>query len=83
MPRETPGFIGREIDHAIGNEHVGKIIRHRERLDFSQPKFHIGIISFAGIVPGFFDHRCGHVYANHFIRGSDFLGSEEAIESST
>src|SRR5262249_48261690 len=34
-------FLGREIDYAIGNDHIDTIVSYRQRFDFTQPELNV------------------------------------------
>jgi len=78
---EHPGFIGREIDNAVGDDDVDGAVSDGEIFDLTEAKLDIGRSDVDGIGYGFGEHGNGHIDAENAAGGTDGAGSEKAIET--
>src|ERR687890_76826 len=58
---ERLGLVGREIDDAIGDDHVHRLSGERDGLDLSPEEFHVLRSRFSLVLPGQLEHLVCHV----------------------
>ena len=60
---EDRGLVGREVDHAVGDDHVDRVVGQRHRLDRSLQELDVLDPGLALVGPGQLEHLVGHVEA--------------------
>jgi hypothetical protein len=58
------GFFRREVNHAVGDDHIDAGIGDWQVLDLPEPKLYLRVPALGGIRPGSPEHFMGHIYAN-------------------
>jgi DNA invertase Pin-like site-specific DNA recombinase len=71
---ENGGLVAGQVDHAVGDDHVDRLIRKRDRFDMALEEFGVGGPGLGGIVPGEVQHLIGHVQAVGLSGGADPVG---------
>src|ERR1039457_416235 len=74
-------FVGREVDHAIGNDDVDGIIGQGDILDLTLEEFDVVDAGFELVLAGQGEHFVGHVETVSFARGSYATGGEQDIDA--
>src|SRR5438093_6094275 len=75
-------FVGREIDHAVGDDYVHGVVGQRDVLDLALEKFHVFGSRFALVLVCQGKHFVGHVEAIGFAGSADTAGGTEAVKAS-
>ena len=78
---ENPLFGRGQVDHAVGDDDIDLVVRHREVLDLSQAEFHVREIPLPGISSGLVEHLRGHVDADHLTAFPHLPGGQKTVES--
>src|SRR5690606_3481615 len=60
---ERRGFVGAQVDHAVGDDHVDVVVWVRDLLHVSLEELYVGGAGLAGVAPGEVEHLLGHVQA--------------------
>ena len=58
---QDPTFVGREVDHAVRNDHVHRRIRQRDLLDLALQEFHVRDPRLTLVFARQREHLVGHV----------------------
>jgi len=74
-------FICAEVDHTIGNNHVGPAVFHRHILNQAFAEFDIAGIHRLGRGAGFRQHPLGHIDADHLAARPDLGCGDETVEA--
>src|SRR5262249_42247261 len=75
------GFLRREVNHTVGDDHIDASIGHRQVLDLPEPKFHLRVAALCGVRTGFAKHFMRHVYANDSSGFPHGAGRQETIKA--
>jgi hypothetical protein len=78
---EDLGLVRRQVDHAVGDDHVGGVVGHRQVLDFAQAKLDVRERALLGIGAGLADHGRRHVDADDRPVAPTSARSEKGIEA--
>jgi len=78
---EYLALVGREIDDAVGQDHVGGGLGHRQVLDLAEAELHLRVAALICIAARLGDHLRRHVDADDVAVRSDGLGRQEAIQA--
>ena len=57
-------LVGHQIDHAVRDDHVGRVVGDRQVLELAEPEFHIGGADLGGILARLLEHLVRHVDAD-------------------
>src|SRR5579875_2029250 len=76
-----PVLIGRQINHAIGNHYIDRVVGQGDTLYFAFEEFNIFNTSLALIFTRQSEHFIGHVEAIGFPRGTDAFRRQENVNS--
>src|SRR5580692_8957717 len=74
-------FVGGEIDYAVGNDDVDRIVGQRDVFDFTFQEFDIVDGGLAFVVVGEGQHFVGHVEAVGFACRPDAAGGEQHVDA--
>lgn len=78
---EDLGFIGREVDDAVGDDDVDGFVGHGDMFYLSEAELDVGGADFLGVLAGEADHLWGHVDAVDSSGWADHFGGQEAIDA--
>src|SRR5947209_4133710 len=74
-------LVGREVDHAVRDDHVHRRIRERDVLDFPLQELDVRDARFTLVFPRQAEHLVGHVEAVGFSGPTHALGGQQDIDS--
>ncbi len=78
---EDPSFIGREIDHAVRDNHIDRLRRQGNVLDFALEKLDVRGARLGLILAGEGEHLVGHVEAIRLTCGPDPLRRQQHVDT--
>ena len=81
VSRSTRVFVRREIDDAIGDDHVDGVVGQRDVFDFALEELDVFDAGLALVFAGKGEHVVGHVEAVGFAGGADAPGREQHIDA--
>ena len=74
-------FVGGEIDDAIGDDDVDRVVGQGNVFDFALEEFDVFDAGFALVLAGQREHLIGHVEAVGFAGGADAAGGEQDVDA--
>jgi len=73
--------FGRQVDHAIGDDHVHRAVRQRDRLDLAAEELGVADARLARVLAGQVQHLGGHVQAVSLPGRADPAGREQHVDA--
>ena len=80
---EDPGLVAGEVDHAVGDDHVDRVVRQRHVLDRALEELHVLDSGLTLVAGGQIEHLVGHVEAVRLARRADPAGGEQHVDSAS
>ena len=77
---EDRGLVAGEVDHAVGDDHVDRVVRERHLLDRPLQELDVLDPGLALVSPRQLEHLVGHVDAVGLARGADPAGGEQDVD---
>ena len=77
---EDGGLVGRQVDHAVADDDVDRVGRHRDGLDVALQEFDVRGAGFSRVARGQREHLVRHVEPERPTGGSDSLRREEDVD---
>jgi hypothetical protein len=74
-------LVRREVDHAVGDDHVDRVIRHRQVLYLAQPELDVRFAGCPRYLASLTHHLRGHVDPDYPAGLPDRPRSQKAVES--
>ncbi len=74
-------LVGHQVDHAVGQDHVRRIVGDRQIFKFSQAEGDVEGADLDGIGPRLGQHLMRHVDTDDVALGADLAGREQAVEA--
>ena len=78
---EHGGPVGRQVDHAVGDDHVHRAVRQRDRLDLAAEEHRVARAGLARVGPGQVQHLAGHVQAVRRPGRADPAGRQQHVDA--
>ena len=78
---ENLSLVWGQIDYAVGNDDVDRVVSKGQVVDLSQPKLHVSVGPAVGILAGLVNHLGCHVHTDDFARFAHFLSGQKYIEA--
>ena len=79
--RKHRRLVAREVDHAVGDDHVDGVVGQRDVLDRSLQELDVVDPGLALVVTGQLEHLVRHVEPVCLARGADAPGGEEHVDA--
>src|SRR4051794_17084324 len=80
---QHPGLVGGEVDDAVGDDDVHRVVRERDVLDVALDELDIVDAGLGGVPVGEGEHLVGHVQADRAAGGPDAAGADEDVRAGT
>jgi len=80
---EHRGLVGRQVDHAVGDDDIHRGIGQRNVLDGARAELHIARTGLGGVCPGQGEHLLGHVHAVGEAGVPDPAGGQQHVDAPT
>jgi hypothetical protein len=74
-------LVARQVDHAVGDDHIHRIARQRNFLDSSTQEFDVGNSRFGSIITRKLQHVIGHVETVRFPGWSNTTRREDDVDA--
>ena len=79
--RQDSGFVGGQVDHAVGDDDIHVLTRQRNVLDVAVQELSVGYAGLRGVFPGEGDHVRGAVQAVDLPARDDTAGGQQHVDS--
>jgi hypothetical protein len=74
-------FIWHQIEHAVGDDYIGPVVRNRQCLAVACSKLDVGQTSCTRIMLGFTQHLGGHIYTDDLPRWPNHRGRYHTVDT--